>query len=101
MNVLKKHIRLHQPTILALVETHIASSRAQNVYNIIGFRGCFRVEAQGFQGGIWVLWRLEDIEVNIIRHHGQYGTMEVKKRRRTSWLLTVVYASLHNNLREV
>ncbi|KAJ8445994.1 hypothetical protein Cgig2_021826 [Carnegiea gigantea] len=30
MNILKEHIRLQQPTILALVETHITSARAKS-----------------------------------------------------------------------
>ena len=95
MNVLKEHIWLQRPTILALAETHIAGSRAQSVYDRIGFRGCFRVEARGFEGGIWVLWKPEEVDSTIIHHHEQYITMEVKKRRCTTWILTVVCASPH------
>jgi len=69
MNILKEHIRVQQPTILALVETHIMGSKAQSVCYRIGFEGCFRVEAQGFRGGIWILWRPNEVGVNILRHH--------------------------------
>lgn len=100
MNVLKEHIRLQHPSIIARMETHIAGARAQSVCDRIGFGRCFRVEAQGFQGGIWVLWRPEEVKVNIIRHHEQYVTMEVRQHRHHTWLLTVVYASPHVNLRE-
>ncbi|KAJ8423470.1 hypothetical protein Cgig2_013513 [Carnegiea gigantea] len=100
MNVLKEHIGIQQPTILALVETHITGSRAQFVCDRIGYGWCFHVEAQGFRGGIWVLWRSEDVGVNIIRHHDQYVTIEVNKQCYNPWLLTVVYASPHITLGE-
>ncbi|KAJ8434791.1 hypothetical protein Cgig2_033741 [Carnegiea gigantea] len=66
MNVLKEHIRVQQPTILALVETHITGSRAQSVCDRIGFGGCFWVEAQGFRGGIWSCGDLMRIKVHLV-----------------------------------
>ena len=52
LNMPKEHIRMQPPNILALVETHISGPKAQAVCDKIGFEGCFRVEAQGFQGRI-------------------------------------------------
>ncbi|KAJ8421811.1 hypothetical protein Cgig2_009394 [Carnegiea gigantea] len=80
MNVLKEHIRVQQPTILALVETHITGSRAQSVCDRIGLGGCFRVEAQGFHDGIWILWRPDEDQSSLGRE-GETGT----QRKKLAW----------------
>ena len=95
LRVLKEHIRLRRPSIVALVETHISGARAQAICDKVGFEGYFWVEAQGFQGGIWILWRLEDLDLNIIRSHEQYVTMKIKRIRHAMWMLTIVYGNSH------
>jgi len=80
LNILREHIRQHRPHIVALVETRISGVRAQSVNKKIGFRNCFRVEAQGFQGGIWVLWNEEEMEIEILTSHAQFVTMELKQQ---------------------
>ncbi|KAJ8439331.1 hypothetical protein Cgig2_022468 [Carnegiea gigantea] len=50
MNVLKEHLRMQRPHILALLETHVIGPRADVVREQIGFQGRFRMEARGFQG---------------------------------------------------
>ena len=91
LNVLKEHIRLQHSSIMALVETHLSGPRAQSVCDKIGFGGCFQEEARGFQGGIWVLWKPEDLDLRVIQSHEQYVTVEIKRRRHAVWFLTVVY----------
>jgi len=45
LNILREHIRMHNPSVVALVETRVLGSRAQAVCSKIGFRNCFQVEA--------------------------------------------------------
>ena len=78
LHILREHIRMQKPSIVALVETRVSGAKAQAVCAKIGFRNCFRVEAQGFQGGIWVLWHSDDFDIEVLRSHEQYVTMEVK-----------------------
>jgi len=52
LNTLKELIRKYDPLIVALVETRISGRQADVVCNKIGFEGQFRVEAQGFSGGL-------------------------------------------------
>ena len=101
LNILREHIRMHRPSIVALVETRISRRRAQAVCDKIGFRNCFRVEAQGFQGGIWVLWNSDEIGVAVRNSHEQFVTVEVQPHDRMSWLLTIVYASPHTQHRDI
>jgi len=66
LNILREHIHMHRPSIIALVETRISGPKAQALYNNIGFSRSIRVDAQGFQGGIWVLWREEVLDLEVI-----------------------------------
>ncbi|KAL8167801.1 hypothetical protein V2J09_009300 [Rumex salicifolius] len=50
LNNLKNLIRLHDLTILVLLETRISGSQANKVCAQIGFDGLIRVEAVGFSG---------------------------------------------------
>ena len=100
MNILQEHMRIHKPSIIGLVETRISGRRAQEVCDKIGFTNCFRVEAQGFQEGIWVLWNSHEVEAEIIDSRDQFVIMEIIPPKRRSWLLTVIYASPHFHLRD-
>jgi len=98
LHVLREHIRMHKPSIVALVETRISGAKAQDVCNRVGFRNWFRVEAQGFQGGIWVFWNSDETDLVVLNSHDQFVTVEVKPQGLASWILTFNYASpqLHN-----
>jgi len=100
-NILREYIYRHRPSIMALVETRLSGLKAWQVCDRTGFRRSIRVETQGFQGGIWVLWHEEDIEIEVISIHEQFVTMGVKSEGQIGWYLTFIYASPHTHLREV
>jgi len=49
--------RLYDPTILALMEIKISGSSAKELERRLNFDSNYKVEAQGFRGVIWVLWK--------------------------------------------
>ena len=100
LNSMFEYLRLYKPAILALFETHISGDRADEVCRKLGFSGRFRVEAHGFAGGIWVLWDAAEVQLNLIRSHSQYVTMEVSQRGLQPWFFTAVYASPMGHVRE-
>ena len=95
-----EYLRMYKPPILALFETRISGSRADEVCRKLGFSGCFRVEAQGFAGGIWILWDAAEVQLNLITSHPQYVTMEVRQRGAHPWFFTAIYASPMGHVRE-
>ena len=101
LQILREHIRMQKLSIVALVETRVSGAKAQAVCAKIGFRNCFRVEAQGFQGGIWVLWQSDEFDIVVTSSHEQYVTIEIKPHSRPSWVLTIVYAGPHVQNRAV
>jgi len=95
LNELKGHHRLHRLHILALLETYISGDGTDEVCRRSEFDKWYRVEAQGFQGGIWLLWNSHKITVEIIQPHVQYITVEVHGGQTPTWLFTAVYMSPH------
>ncbi|XP_056694850.1 uncharacterized protein [Spinacia oleracea] len=93
MATLKEIIRINNPTVIVLVETHLSGEKAQRVCDRIGFSGQTRVEAQGFSGGIWLFWKEEEVSVTPFEAHGQHLTIEIAKIGDTPWLFSAVYAS--------
>ncbi|XP_056697923.1 uncharacterized protein [Spinacia oleracea] len=93
ISVLKEVIRLHKPTVLALVETHMGGEQVVRIATMLGYSGHTRVDAQGFSGGIWVYWKPELVTVDPIEQSNQYITMIITRRGEEPWYLTTVYAS--------
>lgn len=93
MAVLREVVRIHKPTVLALVETHMGGAHAQKVASILGYNGHTREDAQGFSGGIWLYWRSELVTVGPIARSNQYITVEITRNGEVPWYFSAIYAS--------
>lgn len=65
---LKEYLREFDPAIVVQFETRVSGIKAEKVVKSIGMKNSHRVEACGFVGGIWVLWK-EDITVMVEFDH--------------------------------
>ena len=99
-NILREHLQVHRPSIIDLVETRISGIRAREVCDSLGFSRCIRAKAQGIQGGIWVLWNEEDLEVVVLKIQEQFVMVEIKSHGGQIWVLTFIYASPHSHIRD-
>ncbi|GMJ02918.1 hypothetical protein HRI_003961000 [Hibiscus trionum] len=75
------------------METWLSGDKADRIISRLGFQFSFRVEAQGFCGGIWLLWN-GDVTVSVISVSNQFiHTMIQGALLDEPCFLTVVYAS--------
>ncbi|KAF7830019.1 reverse transcriptase [Senna tora] len=88
----------HNVDFLALIETRQSGEKANEIIKKLGFDGVECVEASGFSGGIWCLWRKERIMVSVLGKHRQFIHLRIN-RGVQEWLFTVVYGSLAFNSR--
>ncbi|KAI9107167.1 hypothetical protein K1719_021776 [Acacia pycnantha] len=51
--------------MIVLLEPRISGRHAEKVTKSWGFRYSVRMEAKGFSGGIWILWDLDDLVVDV------------------------------------
>ena len=95
---LKDVIHRYKLGILGLLETKVSGKQADDICNKLGFDYWVRVEAMGFNGGIWVLWK-EHYQLNVIKTHPQFIHMQIKSQGGHLWHLSVVYGSPNSSLR--
>ncbi|XP_021714955.1 uncharacterized protein LOC110682912 [Chenopodium quinoa] len=82
-------------------QTEVSTSiKATQICNKIGFSGQLRVEAQGFQGGIWLFWRTDKVTVTPFGDHSQHLTVQIAKFGDDPWLFSAIYASPDSILRK-
>ncbi|KAF8390857.1 hypothetical protein HHK36_023156 [Tetracentron sinense] len=96
---LKELIRMHDPQILVLMETRIGEEKAVSVISKLHFSGSFRVDAQGYSGGIWLLWKKELITVEVLSSNSQLIHTLIRHTHSEDWLFTAVYASPNPQIR--
>ncbi|KAF7815243.1 RNA-directed DNA polymerase [Senna tora] len=91
--LMRDMIRDNQIDVVALMETRSSGAKAEENMKNIGLDGCFKQDAVGYSGGIWVLWRTDKVDVEIIWAHHQMVHCRVKFSRENQFLCTFVYAS--------
>ncbi|KAL4318363.1 hypothetical protein GQ457_18G022390 [Hibiscus cannabinus] len=64
-------VRRQKPDIVVIMEPRISGREADRFIHRSGFEFSYRVEANGFSGGIWVLWR-GTINVQVLAVSNQY-----------------------------
>lgn len=79
--------------VMVIMEPKVSGQRVDSIISKLGFQNNFRVEAEGFSGGTWVLWE-GDIVNDIINTSNQLIHSEVSfKEGRENFLLTCVWQS--------
>jgi hypothetical protein len=55
-SIIHDYKRIYGFNILAIAEPRICGKKADKVIEELKFDSCFRIEAQGRLGGLWLLW---------------------------------------------
>lgn len=85
--------------VLCIVEPRISGKRAQNIIKSLNFEKSYIVEAQGFSGGMWLLWNDSVVSMEVLSHTSQTITV-LMNNKGGDWLLTFIYASPTPNTRK-
>ncbi|XP_052287360.1 uncharacterized protein LOC127898893 [Citrus sinensis] len=88
----------YKPIMVVLMEPRISGSKADNFIKNSGFEKSHRVEAEGFSGGIWILWKnLFDVE--IVENHTQFIHLKISRNNNLLTWMTAIYASPNPSIR--
>ena len=89
--------RIHNPIICFILETRVSGEPANRLCDQLGFGGKHIVNANGFSGGIWMIWDPTAVKVDIIPHGNQaiHAVCQVLNSNsfNFSWLISGIYAS--------
>lgn len=99
MRVLKDMLCIQKPKLLGLLEPRVSGVHTDVICKKIGFDNWIRVEAVGFNGGIWIFWGNE-YDVHIVYTHPQFVVLKINNGREEPWLLAVVYGGSNVGLRQ-
>ncbi|GMI86798.1 hypothetical protein HRI_002349100 [Hibiscus trionum] len=97
----KLMVHVQKPDIVALFEPRISGVKADYFIRRTGFDNSYRVEATGFSGGIWVLWR-SSVKIDVVAISSQFvhgWCYDIVRKR--SCFLTFVYASPNSSKRSM
>lgn len=64
--------------IVALLEPHVSGSSADKVCKRLGYKQNVQVEAEGFSGGIWLLWNEENVSIQVLSLNKSFIHARVK-----------------------
>ncbi|KAI9111727.1 hypothetical protein K1719_017417 [Acacia pycnantha] len=71
-SVLKELRHRYKVDVVVILEPRISGATATKVIKSWGFKFSRRVEAVGFSGGIWILWNLEDLLLDVLISDEQF-----------------------------
>lgn len=88
----------YKPSVVVLFERRISGKKADLFIKGNGFDRSHRVEAMGFTGGIWILWK-NYLDIEVVFNHKQFIHFRVMNPNVMQSWVTVVYASLVSTTR--
>ncbi|KAL0017305.1 hypothetical protein SO802_004374 [Lithocarpus litseifolius] len=101
-NHVKELVRIHNPTILVLMETRIGGERARGITDRLPFENAIHTDTIGLAGGLWMLWNLERVDVTPLSSTEQEIHAVVKVPNSDyNWLFFAIYASPGSAKRDI
>ncbi|KAJ8763767.1 hypothetical protein K2173_003549 [Erythroxylum novogranatense] len=88
---LKCFLQLHKPSMVVFLEPRISYTLVDSCISKIGYARSHRVEANGFSGGIRILWQ-KKWSVEILVNHSQFVHMRICEKDKFLSFFTAVYA---------
>lgn len=66
VNSIRDLNRRYNIRIMVLLEPRISGDRAVTVVQKLGYSNCFLVDAEGYSGGIWLLWQADHVHLQVV-----------------------------------
>jgi hypothetical protein len=65
-NIVRDCTKMYSIDFLVILEPRISGERANSVIESLGFDSKAKVDAIGYSGGIWCLWKFSSVNITII-----------------------------------
>ncbi|KAI9120350.1 hypothetical protein K1719_007383 [Acacia pycnantha] len=90
--VLKDTNCRYKVDVVVILEPRINGVKAHKTIKSWGFKNSVRVEAAGFSGGIWIMWKRDDLQIDVIVKDEQFIQCKLRLNGEET-LFAAVYAS--------
>lgn len=92
-------VKINRISILIICEPRVQFEPHQEFMFSLGFNMAEISNANGFSGGIWILWNKNVVSIEPVDVIPQAITVKVCNIGRQPWLLTAIYASTYPQIR--
>lgn len=92
-NLIRDYVRIYKLDFVAILEPRVSGHTADRIINKIGLFEGARVEAYGFSGGIWCLWKSNSMPIDVIYSTRYCIHLKMNSHSPSFWYFSVVYAS--------
>ena len=84
----------HRPSIMVVTETRVRGDRAGKIIERLPFDGYITTDIIRYAGGLWMLWKTQEVEVSHLSSTEQeiHASTKVHSSNLT-WLISAIYAS--------
>lgn len=86
-------VRMYNLDFIAILEPRISGTTADRVIERIGLPNIVKVDAVGFSGGLWCLWKNSYPPIMVHSKSPFCIHLHVKPNSPDGWFLSIVYAS--------
>ena len=84
----------YSPSIMVLTEMRVGGERAARIIEKLPFDGSFATDIIGYVGGLWLLWKKEEVDVSALSSTEREIHTSIKvSNSNLSWLFSSIYAS--------
>lgn len=97
--ICKDLFREYKVDVLVILEPRCSGEKAEKIVERMGFNSSWRMEAEGYSGGIWILWNLGSFRVFDIEEMKQCVTIRIVMGNH-EFFLSCVYGSPNMKRRE-
>lgn len=88
----ENHMRERRPKEIILLEPKISGDVANEACKKLGKKQWIRSEADGFNGGLWVMWNAKEIELKLLEDDKYFLHFRVVSEGGTNWEFMSLYA---------
>ncbi|XP_023912416.1 uncharacterized protein LOC112024003 [Quercus suber] len=87
-------VEWHSPILMVITETRMYGAKANKIIELLPFDGAAVADTIGFAGGIWLLWRTDLVNVDVLATTEQEIHAIIRVRAQTChWLISAIYAN--------
>ena len=86
----------HNPAIMVIMEIRVGGDRAERIIADLPFDGCITTETIGYVRGLSVLWKKDEVDIDLLVATKQeiHATVKVCHSN-LIWFISAIYASPH------
>ncbi|XP_026403839.1 uncharacterized protein LOC113299110 isoform X2 [Papaver somniferum] len=97
---MKKLIKRHKPTTVALLETRVLDTHAAGIVRQLGFMESVVIDLEGLSGGMYLLWDPNEVDIEATKLSRWVIHTVFTAKFKSPWILSSIYGSTNKVTRK-